>query len=132
MICRLLTVLAVILSLVTTSRCEAEPLRLLVAVGHRSGLSGEAPLKHAARDATRVGDMFVRLGGVRPEHAIVLQEASVAQLFAALDRATAVARGHPKDEVSLVFYFSGHGDREAIHLGTERLLLRDLDARLAL
>jgi hypothetical protein len=131
MIRRFLIVLAAIVSLATTSRCEAEPLRILIAVGHRSGLSGEIPLKHAARDATRVRDVFVRLGGVRPEHALVLHEPSAAQLFGAIDRVAGLVKGRANEDVSLFFYFSGHGDREAIHLGSERLLLRDIDARLA-
>ncbi len=109
----------------------AEPLRLLVAVGHRYGLAGEAPLKHAARDATRVRDVFVSLGGVKAEHAVVLQEPTAAQLFAAIERSASFAKGRPKEDVSLVFYFSGHGDRDSIHLGGERVALRDLDARLA-
>lgn len=133
MIRRILIVLAAVFAFaLTTSRSDAEPLRVIVAVGHRSGLSGELPLKHATRDASRVGDMFVRLGGVRPEHAVVLQEPSPAQLFGAIDRVTSLVKGRAREDVSLVFYFSGHGDREAIHLGSERVLLRDLDARLAL
>jgi hypothetical protein len=40
-------------------------------------------------------------------------------------------KGRPREDVSFVFYFSGHGDREALHLGGERVMLRDLDAKLA-
>jgi hypothetical protein len=127
----LTVVFAFLVVVAKPSRCEAEPLRVLVAVGHRYGLSNELPLKHAGRDATRVSDVFVRLGGVRPEHAAVLQEPNAAQLFATIDRLAGVVKGRPREEVSLVFYFSGHGDREAIHLGSERVLLRDLDSKLA-
>ncbi len=123
--------LTVLCCLAVARPCRAEPIRILVSVGHRLGLAGEAPLKHAVRDATRVRDVFVQLGDVRREHAIVLEEPSAAALMAALDRAAVMARGRRPEEVTLVFYFSGHGDRERLHLGSERVALRDLDAKLA-
>lgn len=124
-----LVTVATLLFMSTT--CQAEPLRLIVAVGHRFGFPGDAPLKHAARDATRVRDVFVDLGGVRPEHATVLLEPNRAALFATIDKLAALANGRRREDVSVLFYFSGHGDREALHLGLERLSLRDLDGKLA-
>jgi len=125
-------IVAVVLAvLLTASVCHAEPIRVLVAVGHRFGLVGETPLKHATRDAMRVRDVFVQLGGVKPENAILLQEPTVAALLAALDRAAAIARTHKPEEVTLLFYFSGHGDRERLHLGGERIALQDVNAKLA-
>ncbi|MBX3228488.1 MAG: caspase family protein [Labilithrix sp.] len=109
----------------------AEPIRVVVSVGHRLGLAGEAPLKHAVRDATRVRDVFVQAGDVQRDHAILLEEPSAAQLMSALDRAAAIARTRRPGEVTLVFYFSGHGDRQRIHLGGERVALADIDAKLA-
>ncbi len=113
------------------SAAHAEPVRILVAAGHKLGLAAETPLKYADSDAARVGEVLVSLGGVRAENAIVLNEPSRAQLFAAIDRARAVAAKHRPDEVTLVFYFSGHGDRAALHLGDERVLVTDLSEKLA-
>jgi hypothetical protein len=109
----------------------AEPVRLLVSVGHKVGLQAERPLKYADNDATRVRDVMVSLGGVKAENATVLAEPTRAQLFAALDRARDEAKKHTVEEVTFLFYFSGHGDRDAIHLGDERVLLTDLSAKLA-
>ena len=109
---------------------HAEPVRILVAAGHKLGLAAESPLKYADADATRVGEVLVTLGGVRSENAIILAEPSRAQLFAAIDRARAVAEKHAPEEVTLVFYFSGHGDRAALHLGEERVLVTELTAKL--
>ena len=109
---------------------QAEPVRILVAAGHKLGLAAESPLKYADTDASRVGEVLVGLGGVRAENAIILAEPSKAQLFAAIDRARAVAEKHVPDEVTLVFYFSGHGDRAAIHLGEERVLVTELTTKL--
>lgn len=108
----------------------AEPVRILVAAGSKLGLAAERPLKFASADATRVRDVVVSLGGVKPEHAFVLAEPSRAQLFAAVDKARAEAQKHPAGEVTLLFYFSGHGDHDAIHLGDDRVLLSDLSTKL--
>ena len=116
--------------LLLASPCRADPLRVLVAVGHHKGLVGDPPLRHSARDATRVRDVFVQLGGVRPEHAIVLVDPTRAQLLASLARASAIASGRRREDVSLVFYYSGHGDRDALHLGGERIMLTELDRQL--
>lgn len=114
-----------------TGAAFAEPLRILVAVGSKNGLPAERPLKFADNDASRVRDVMVSLGGVRPEHATVLSEPTRAQLFGAIDRAKAEAQKHRAEEVTFFLYFSGHGDREAIHLGGDRLLITDLSAKMA-
>lgn len=108
----------------------AEPVRILVSAGSKVGLAAERPLKFANTDATRVRDVVVSLGGVKPEHAFVLSEPSRAQLFSAIDKAKTEAQKHKTDEVTLLFYFSGHGDREAIHLGDDRVLVTELSSKL--
>jgi hypothetical protein len=109
---------------------HADPVRLLVAVGDKRGLDAERPLKFADTDAARVRDVMVSMAGVRPENATVLAEPTVAQLYAALDKVKAEAAKRKPDEVTVIFYFSGHGDREAIHLGDARVAISDLSARL--
>jgi hypothetical protein len=109
---------------------RAEPVRILIAAGSKVGLAAERPLKFATTDASRVRDVVVSLGGVKSEHAFVLAEPSRAQLFAAVDRARAEAQKRTPAEVTLLFYFSGHGDHDAIHLGDDRVLLSDLSAKL--
>lgn len=112
------------------SSASAEPVRILVSAGSKVGLAAERPLKFANTDATRVRDVVVSLGGVKAEHAFVLTEPSRAQLFAVIDKAKAEAQKHRTDEVTLLFYFSGHGDREAIHLGDDRVLVSELSSKL--
>ncbi|MDB4997520.1 MAG: peptidase caspase catalytic subunit p20 [Myxococcaceae bacterium] len=125
-----LTMLVGIAGFVAPSIARAEPVRILVSAGNKQGLVEERPLKYADGDAQRVRDVLVGLGGVRPNAAFVLAAPTRAQLFAAIDRAKDEAKKHRPDEVTLVFYFSGHGDREALHLGDERVLLTDLTAKL--
>lgn len=108
----------------------AEPVRILVAAGSKLGLPAERPLKFADNDAKRVRDVMVSLGGVRSEHAFFVNEPTRADLYAAIERAKTEAQRHRGDEVTLVFYFSGHGDRDALHLGNDRVLVSDLSSKL--
>ncbi len=117
-------------TLLASSAASAEPVRLLVSVGHKMGLAAEQPLKFADTDAARVRDVLVSMGGVTPEHAVVLNEPTPAQLWAALDKLKAQAAKHDQSEVTILFYFSGHGDREALHLGDQRVPIMDLSQRL--
>ncbi len=109
----------------------AEPVRILLAVGNRVGLPAEAPLKYAGSDAERVREVLVGYGGVRAEHATVLLEGSRSSVYNAIDAARLEAMKHRPEDVTLVFYFSGHGDRDAVHLGDDRVLLSDLTGKLA-
>ncbi len=126
----LATACVAIIAGASPAEARGEPLRILVAAGSQQGLDEEAPLKHADADASHVGEVMTSLGGVRRENAIVLAEPSRAQLYAAIDRARAMAAGRAPEEVTLLFYFSGHGDRDALHLGGDRVLLSDLTAKL--
>jgi hypothetical protein len=109
---------------------RAEPLRLLVAAGHGAGLPGEPPLRHAQKDAAGVREVLVRHGGVAPEHAFVLNDPRPAALFAALELAKNLALQRRPEQVTLFFYFSGHGDQQRLHLGGETLDVAELGARL--
>lgn len=130
---RLATWFAAVVALVVTTLTTpawAEPTRILVSVGSQRGLAAERPLHFAHTDAGRVRDVLVSQGGVRAGDATVLVEPSRAQLFTAIDGARARAAAQGPREVTLLFYFSGHGDREALHLGDERVPLSDLTTKL--
>ena len=89
--------------LFVASPAHGEPLRILVAAGHRYGAPSERPLQYARDDAMRVSEVFRQIGGVRPDAAIFLDEPTGAQLAAALERARVMAQARRPDEVSLVF-----------------------------
>src|SRR3954464_2919302 len=67
-------------AMLIASSAFAEPVRLLVSVGHKMGLQAERPLKFADTDAARVRDVMVSMGGVKAENATVLNEPSAAGL----------------------------------------------------
>ena len=50
----LIVLLTTLGALFVATTCAAEPIRLVIAVGHRNGLAADPPLKHSAQDATRV------------------------------------------------------------------------------
>lgn len=128
---RIISLVFALLAFAWSSFARAEPVRILVSAGSKIGLPAERPLKFADNDATRVRDVMVSLGGVKTEHAFLLSEPTKTQLFAAIDKAKAEAQKHKTEEVALVFYFSGHGDRDALHLGGDRVLLSEVSQKLA-
>ena len=117
-------------SLGASVSARAEPIRILVAASHARGEPGELPLQHAAADVDHVERVLTSLGDFRPENVIRLTDPSAADLDAALDRARALASTHPAGEVTLLFYFSGHGDRDRIHLGAQSVAMSDLADRV--
>jgi hypothetical protein len=111
-----------------TMRASAEPIRILLAVSHTRGAEGELPLHHSADDARHVRDALSQLGGFRDP--ILLTDPTPGELAAGFDRARALAQGHTPEETTFVFYFSGHGDRDRIHLGTQAVPISDVASRV--
>ena len=108
------------------STALAKPTRILVAVGHGEGHEDERPLRYAEQDAVKVVGALTSLGGVAADQVILLRKPTAAQLRAAIARAQANASKHARSDVTFVLYFSGHGDRTSLHLGSETLPLSEL------
>jgi hypothetical protein len=117
-------------SLATSGAARAEPVRVLVAAGSGVGIGGEQPLRYAREDARRVAEVFVAVGGVKRENALVVDEPTPSTLAAAFEHARRIAAAHRPDEVTLLFYFSGHGDAQAIHAGERAVPLTDLAGQM--
>ena len=113
------------------SPARAAPVRILIAAGASSGLATDRPLLHPRDDAAGVRDVLTALGGVRRDETIFLPEVTKESLLGALDRANAIARSHPANEVTVIVYFSGHGDHEALHIHGESLTNAELSARVS-
>lgn len=102
--------------------------RILVAAGADIGLAGEPPLQHAAEDARRFSEVLGRLGGVEPARQVLLTAPDAAALELALDRGRQLAAAAAPAPVTFVFYYSGHGDAAALHLGGDRLPMSRVEA----
>lgn len=109
------------------TRAWAEPIRILVAVGHGQGQDHERPLRHAEQDAIKVVGVMTSVGGVAGDQAILLRKPTAAQLQAALGQARAKASSRPRSDVVFILYFSGHGDRSSLHLGNESVSITELE-----
>jgi hypothetical protein len=118
--------LALALLAVAGAPARAAPRRYLLAFASPEGL-GEVRLRYPARDAQRVADVLVRLGGVAPERAVVLADARPADVRRALAGLARDAAAAPADdEVTVFLYFSGHGAADDLHLAGERLPVAEL------
>lgn len=121
--------LAMVLSLlVLAAPARANQYRFGIFVGNDEGLPGDPELIFAQADAEKMRDLFVELGGFRPGAAVLLTGVSanaVQREFAAMtaDIQAVIRDGH---EAMFVFYFSGHGDADSLHLGTSRIAFADL------
>jgi hypothetical protein len=121
----------IVLSILCLSgSARAESVRLLLAVGARRGAQDEAPLRYAVDDARRVRDVFVTLGNVRTEHALLVSDPRAGELHGALERMQALARSYPKRDVTFIFYFSGHGDKRALHLSGDVVSMSDVASKI--
>ena len=108
----------------------AEPLRLMLAVGQNEGLANERPLRFAHRDALTYAKTMQELGGIEPVNTVLLEETTVEGLESALHAIQAKAKAHT-GEVTLFFYYSGHGDRNALHLKQHRYPIEALNTKLS-
>jgi len=127
---RLGVALAMVLFFGLSPRAAAAPVRILIAVGAPIGLSADQTLVHPRDDARGVAEVLTTLGGVSPQDALLIPDARVASVRAAFDRAEVIARQHLATEVTFLFYFSGHGDHDALHLSGETLPLDELRTRV--
>jgi len=92
-------------------------------VGNNDGASSDPPLMFAASDAEKMRDLFVEYGQMRSADTELVLDGNARQVQAALDRLSTRIRQHRDEghETSLVFYYSGHGDAVALHLGNSRI-----------
>jgi Caspase domain len=110
------------------SPASAAERRLAILIGEPDGGAGTVPLRYAERDARRIREVLVRLGGVREEDARLLLSPGAADVRRALEELAersrrARARG---DRTVLLLYYSGHAKDGALRLRETRLELADL------
>lgn len=105
--------------------------RIVVAVGNDAGLAGDVPLRYAEDDARRVAATLREVGKVRHEHLLLGANAARIQEELALARVQADALRARGERVTLVFYYSGHGDADFLRAGSSRLSWAKLKELLA-
>ena len=102
-------------------------------VGTNVGGYDDDPLRFAESDARRFRDLLIELGEVRATRALLVIGGGPEQIVQALTE----ARGRAAElagsgrRVTLLFYYSGHGDDEALHLPHGVLMLSALRQAIA-
>ncbi|HEX2570003.1 MAG TPA: caspase family protein [Polyangia bacterium] len=104
-----------------------------VIVGANVGAHEEGTLLYAESDARRMREVLIMLGGARPERTLLVVGGGAEQVMQAITEARGrvaeiSATGRP---VTFLFYYSGHGDEQALHLGRGPLPLSRLRQALA-
>jgi len=98
--------------------------RFAVIIGANQGDLADAPLLYAERDAERMAEVLSQLAGVYEEDVVLLRSPDtqrVTQVISEVGRRAARAQRDPDQRSLLFFYYSGHADADAMHLGTSRL-----------
>ncbi|MEZ4239712.1 MAG: caspase family protein [Myxococcota bacterium] len=104
----------------------AGPDRAVVVGSNRAG-PGQVPLQWAHRDAERVRDVLVEIGGFAPEDVEVLLDPGADAVLAAIDGAAASL----DDTGRFFLYYSGHARARTLALGPDELSVDTIDDRLA-
>jgi hypothetical protein len=118
-----------LLSSVARGSSSSTPVqRFAVLIGNDIGQPGEAPLRYAESDAARMADVLQSVAGFDAENVVILKarsaEAALNALITVNDRIRTSASG---GESMLLVYYSGHGDRSALHLGPTQMQLGALE-----
>jgi hypothetical protein len=103
--------------------------RYAVIVGNNEGGRDEPRLRFAETDASKLRDALGEIGGFPAENLLLLQGERVAAVRGAVIATNDRVRESlaASRQALLVVYYSGHADAEALHLGEDRLPLRELE-----
>jgi hypothetical protein len=89
--------------------------RFAVIVGANEGDHNDGPLRFAERDAERVAEVLEQLGSVYAEDIILLRRPTPDRLRSVFDEVG--RRAAASEDAMVFFYYSGHADADALHLG---------------
>src|SRR5262245_40856858 len=127
---RALPILLTLLGLAVPTAAHAGE-RYALVVGANTGDADDGTLAYAERDAQRVADVLVRLGGVAPETLLLFVGPDGPGLERALQSFGGRIQQSADDGGPVLFvYYSGHADAQSLHLSGTRLPFRTLRARV--
>jgi hypothetical protein len=114
----------------TSAWAQPRQVRIGLVAGNNLGKDSARSLRYAEEEVGRLSDLLKSAGDF--DDVVTLRGASRGDIEKGLLQVrkqleTAKAAG---DQTLFLFYYSGHGDNEALEIGSERLLLRDLRAYL--
>jgi hypothetical protein len=105
---------------------QGQQVRIAVVVGNNVGNQAERGLRYAEQEVERLAQVLQRSGDFASVHVLrAATRSTVEQIMKVAEKQLSVARAAGKQTL-FVFYYSGHGDNDALELGATRLPLRDL------
>lgn len=113
------------------ARGQAEE-RFALLVGNDLGGAGTQALLYARQDARRIRDVLIRVGNVKEENVISLLGEDASAVRRALDtlETRVKAAGARGARTTLIVYYSGHAKDGDLRLGSSRLAMDELRARV--
>jgi hypothetical protein len=108
------------------ARAQQRQVRLGLVAGHNAGKDPARSLRYAEEEVGRLADLLRTAGDF--DDIVTLRGASRAEIEKGLVEVRKKLEAAKADgnQTLFLFYYSGHGDNEALEIGSERLPLRDL------
>lgn len=97
------------------------PARTAIVVGANAAALGRSSLRHAHRDSDAIADVLRSVGRFEARRVHVLHDPTPDEVVALVEREAAALAGNPQG--MLLFYYSGHADRDALYPGGKALAL---------
>ncbi len=112
------------------ARAQSRQVRLGLVVGNNTGEDPAHSLRYAEEEVGRLAELLKTAGDF--DDIVTLRGAGRAEIEKGLveARKRLAAAKAAGNQTLFLFYYSGHGDNEALELGSERLPLRDLRSYL--
>lgn len=110
--------MSLLLPLMLGGVAAADTVRVGLFVGQNIGFGPDEPLHYAEQEAREMAQVFMEMGDFERERTFVLQGPSADQVREAILQVEAQVREAEADgdDVLLVFYYSGHGSADGLHL----------------
>jgi hypothetical protein len=99
----------------------ADASRTAIVVGANAAALGRSALRHARRDSEAIADVLRSVGRFDARRVHVLHDPSPDEILRLVEREAAALAGNPRG--MLLFYYSGHADRDALYPGGKPLAL---------
>jgi Caspase domain len=111
---------------IAPARAQSRQVRLGLVAGNNAGKDPARSLRYAEDEVGRLADLLRNTGDF--DDIVTLRGASRAEIEKGLVevRQKLAAAKADGNQTLFLFYYSGHGDNEALEIGSERLPLRDL------
>ena len=101
--------------------------RFALFIGSNLGFADESVLQFAEKDALHVSKVFSHFGQVPPQNQIVLLSPKIEEIKESFQALQHRIQALPSpDQATLILYYSGHADANALHIGSERLTFEEL------